>query len=52
MMLMTSMVLDLARSRDDTRWLYLTCLYNYTMGGTDRVDQLIGNMSFVLPLEV
>ena len=44
-MLMTSMVLDLARSRDDTRRLYLTCLYNYTMGGTDRVDQLIGNMS-------
>ena len=44
-MLMTSMVPDLARSRDDTRRLYLTCLYNYTMGGTDRVDQLIGNMS-------
>ena len=30
------MIPDLARTDDEIMKLFLICLYNYTMGGTDR----------------
>lgn len=35
-LLMTSMVPDVARTKDDTKKPYLVNVYNYSMGGTDR----------------
>jgi len=44
-MFMTSAVPVLARTNDDTRRTFLNNVYNFTMGGTDRVDQMMSSYS-------
>lgn len=48
MLLLTTVVPILGKTKDDNKMKpALFKLYDYTMGGVDRVDQLMGNFQLV-----